>query len=68
MASAVPKRMRSAPQFLFATPEGPMLPGQRYIPFGLGCEDWANPSNQAEELGSSSARDLYLIGTFVKRK
>ena len=38
-------------------------------PFGLGCEDWANPWNvQAKELGSSSAKDLYLIGKFVKWK
>ena len=36
---------------------------------GLGCEDyWANPWNvQAEELGSSSARDLSPVETFVKR-
>ena len=40
-----------------------------FHPFGLGCEDWANPWNvQAEELDSSSSKDLYLIEKFVKRK
>ena len=32
---------------------------QNNIDLDLGCEDWAYPWNiQAEELGSSSARDL----------